>query len=82
LALKANAFSVITQTRGHYTVQGGASQIGDKPYRWQVNSVTVNSVTSSRWQVSVSSVTVIIYRQTTFSDPIHLACAYTTQNLL
>ena len=60
----------------------GASQIGDKPYRWQVNSVTVNSVTLNRWQVSVSSVTVIIYRQTTFSDPVHLACAYISQNIL
>jgi len=45
-----------------------ASQIGDKPDRWQVISVTVNSVTSNRWQVSISSVTVIIYQQTTFSD--------------
>jgi len=45
----------------------GASQIGDRPYRWQVNLVTVNSVTSNWWQVSVSSVTVIIYRQMAFS---------------
>jgi len=36
----------------------GASQIGDKPYRWQVNSVTVNTwwrqigdrCQSVRWQ--------------------------------
>jgi len=34
----------------------GASQIGEKPYRWQVNSVTVNSVTSNRRQMSVNSV--------------------------
>jgi len=40
------------------------------------------SIRLHRWQVSVSSVTVIIYRQMTFSDPIHLACAYTSQNLL
>jgi len=54
----------------------GASQIGDKPYRWQVNSVTVYSVTSNRWQVSVSSVTVTMYRQTTFSDPTSRVCLH------
>jgi len=59
-----------------YTLLSGASQIGDKPYRWQVNSVTVNSVTSNRWQVSVSSVTVITYRQTAFSDPISRVCLH------
>jgi len=41
-----------------------ASQISDKPYQWQFNSET-----SNRWQASVSSVTVIIYRRTTISDP-------------
>jgi len=51
----------LTQVK-HLNVRRGASQIGDKPYRWQVNSVTVNSVTSNWWQVSVSSVTVTIYR--------------------
>jgi len=57
-------------------VSSGASQISDKPYRWQVNSVTVNSVTSNQWHVSVSSVTVIIYRQTTFSDPTSRICLH------
>ena len=60
-----------------YRLETGASQIGDKPYRWQVNSVT-----SNRWQVSVSSVTVIIYWQTTFSDATSHVCLYTSQNLL
>ena len=45
-----------------------------KSIRWQTDRLTVNSVTSNRWQVSVSSVTVIIYRQTTFSDPTSRVC--------
>jgi len=40
-------------------VKSVTSHIGDKSIRWQ----------STRWQVSVSSVTVIIYRQMTFTDP-------------
>jgi len=49
------------------TSQFGDSQLGD-----------VKSGTG----VSHLGITVIIYQQTTFSDPTHLACAYTSQNLL
>jgi len=52
--------SYCTVSSYRHFVHNSWGQIGDKPYRWQVNSVIVNSVTSNRWQVSVSLMTVII----------------------
>jgi len=61
-------------TPGPGITERGASQIGDKPYRWQVNSVTVNSVTGvSQFGDSHTLSTNDIFRPYTSRVCLHLA---------